>query len=225
MESQQRQVSDQIIRNQQATILELLDRLIDRGVVVKGEIVLSVADINLVYLNLELLLASVKTVERAARNGGPHDRQPPVRRRPAPQESLDKPPSAIQSNTASTDRRLSEDSSRRKTQGEGRMSARSSASARETQPSQRGRSGINFDHDNVEKGLVALVLTLVDLIRQLMEKQAIRRIEDEQLTEVEIERLGSAFFLLDEKITELKETFDLTDEDLNLNLGPLGDLL
>ncbi|GER86454.1 hypothetical protein KDW_06160 [Dictyobacter vulcani] len=225
MESQQRQVSDQIIRNQQTTLLELLDRLIDRGVVVKGEVVLSVADIDLVYLNLELLLGAVRTVERAARNGGPHDGRPPARRRRAPQESLDEPQSAIQSNSAPTDRSSSKDSSLRNPHGEGNVSARSSTSAKDTQSSHRGKSGINFDHDNVEKGLVALVLTLVDLIRQLMEKQAIRRIEDEQLTEVEIERLGSAFFLLDEKITDLKENFDLTDEDLNLNLGPLGDLL
>ncbi|WP_371864898.1 gas vesicle protein K [Dictyobacter aurantiacus] len=84
---------------------------------------------------------------------------------------------------------------------------------------------MNIDPEHVERGLVALVLTLVDLIRQLMEKQAIRRIENEQLTEAEIERVGNAFFLLNEKLAELKETFDLSDEDLNLNLGPLGDLL
>ncbi|WP_374229182.1 MULTISPECIES: gas vesicle protein K [Ktedonobacter] len=83
----------------------------------------------------------------------------------------------------------------------------------------------NIDPKNVEKGLAKLVLTLIDLIRQLMEKQAIRRVEDDQLSSDEIEKVGNAFLLLEEKMEELKETFGLTDEDLNLDLGPLGDLL
>src|SRR3989442_1443582 len=61
---------DQIIKNQHFTLLELLDRLLDKGVMVKGEILLSVADIDLVYLNLGVLLSSVKTIERAVRRGG-----------------------------------------------------------------------------------------------------------------------------------------------------------
>src|SRR2546428_9943407 len=61
---------DQIIKNQRFTLLELLDRLLDKGAMVKGEILLSVADIDLVYLNLGLLLSSVKTVEQAARRDG-----------------------------------------------------------------------------------------------------------------------------------------------------------
>src|SRR5260370_42094938 len=61
--------SDQVIANQHFTLLELLDRLLDKGVMVKGEILLSVADIDLVYLNLGLLLSSVKTIEKATRRG------------------------------------------------------------------------------------------------------------------------------------------------------------
>src|SRR6266487_6593216 len=67
MKQQTIKTSDQIVKNQHFTLLELLDRLLDRGVMVKGEILLSVADIDLVYLNLGLLLSSVKTVESAAR--------------------------------------------------------------------------------------------------------------------------------------------------------------
>ncbi|WP_420799381.1 gas vesicle protein K [Ktedonospora formicarum] len=90
---------------------------------------------------------------------------------------------------------------------------------------QTAKPKANIDPKNVEKGLAKLVLTLVDLIRKLMEKQAIRRIEDDQLSSDEIEKVGNAFLLLEEKMEELKETFGLTDEDLNLDLGPLGDLL
>jgi hypothetical protein len=81
------------------------------------------------------------------------------------------------------------------------------------------------DPETVEKGLVQLVLTIVELLRQLMERQAIRRVEAGGLTDDEVERLGQTLMLLDEKMTELREHFDLTPEDLNLDLGPLGRLL
>jgi hypothetical protein len=84
---------------------------------------------------------------------------------------------------------------------------------------------INADQDNVEQGLAKLVLTLIELIRRLLEKQAIRRIEAGSLTDEEIERMGETFLRLEQKMAELKGTFGLEDEDLNLNLGPLGDLM
>ncbi len=84
---------------------------------------------------------------------------------------------------------------------------------------------INADQQNVEQGLAKLVLTLIELIRRLLEKQAIRRMEAGSLTDEEVERLGETFIKLEEKMAELKATFGLQDEDLNLNLGPLGDLM
>ncbi len=84
---------------------------------------------------------------------------------------------------------------------------------------------INIDPKNVEKGLAKLVLTLVELLRKLMEKQAMRRIEAGSLSDEEIERIGETFMKLEIKMKELKEIFGLKDEDLNLNLGPLGDLM
>lgn len=84
---------------------------------------------------------------------------------------------------------------------------------------------VNADPEQVERGLVTLVLTIVELLRQLMERQALHRMEAGTLTEEEIERLGRTFMALAERMEELKEHFGLTAEDLNLNLGPLGDLL
>lgn len=81
------------------------------------------------------------------------------------------------------------------------------------------------DPETVEQGLVQLVLTLVELLRQLMERQAIRRMDAGGLSDDDIERLGQTLMLLDEKMTELREHFDLRPEDLNLDLGPLGKLL
>ena len=84
---------------------------------------------------------------------------------------------------------------------------------------------IDADPEHVEKGLAQLVLTLVELLRQLMERQALRRMENGTLTDEQVEQLGDTFMKLERRMEELKEHFDLRDEDLNLNLGPLGDLL
>ena len=84
---------------------------------------------------------------------------------------------------------------------------------------------IEADESNVEQGLAKLVLTLIELIRRLLEKQAIRRIEAGSLTDDQIERMGETFLKLEQKMAELKATFGLENEDLNLNLGPLGDVL
>jgi hypothetical protein len=84
---------------------------------------------------------------------------------------------------------------------------------------------ITLDPENVKKGLGQLVLTLVKLIQELLERQALRRIEAGSLTDHEIERLGLTFSGLHEQMEWLKEEFGLTDEDLNLDLGPLGKLL
>ena len=84
---------------------------------------------------------------------------------------------------------------------------------------------VNSDPDGVEKGLAQLVLTVVELLRQLMERQALHRIEGGGLGEDEVERLGRTLMLLEQRMEELKDTFGLSDGDLNLDLGPLGRLL
>ena len=83
---------------------------------------------------------------------------------------------------------------------------------------------INADPDRVEQGLARLVLTLIELLRRVLEHQAIRRMDGGTLSDDEIERLGLALLKLSERMEELKVTFGLTDEDLNIDLGPLGRL-
>jgi len=199
-----------LVNQQRVTLLELLDRLLDKGVVAKGEIILSVAEIDLVYLNLGLLLSSVKTVEKA-RNIG--ESSPSFFTRESREANKDffkeenpniewvKPPRV---------------SSLGKGNGElANLPA--------------GEAGIqprtNIDPNNVEKGLTKLVLTLIELLRRLMEKQAIRRMEAGFLTASETERMGMVFQRLEEKMKDLKHIFNLKDEDLNLDLGPLGELM
>ena len=84
---------------------------------------------------------------------------------------------------------------------------------------------INLDPDNAEHGLAQLVLTVVELLRQIVERHAIRRVEGGTLTDEQIENLGEALMNLEEKMEELKEVFGLDAEDLNIDLGPLGSLL
>jgi hypothetical protein len=84
---------------------------------------------------------------------------------------------------------------------------------------------INTEPENVQRGLAQLVLTIVELLRQLMERQALHRVEAGGLTDDQIERLGRTLMLLEQRMDELKGEFGLDDRDLNLNLGPLGNLL
>jgi hypothetical protein len=84
---------------------------------------------------------------------------------------------------------------------------------------------LELDPEKVENGLAKLVLTIIELLRQLCEKQALQRMDNGNLSEEEIERLGNAFMRLNNKMDDLKKQFELTDEDLNLDLGPLGRLM
>ncbi|HXH91154.1 MAG TPA: gas vesicle protein K [Thermoanaerobaculia bacterium] len=83
---------------------------------------------------------------------------------------------------------------------------------------------IAADSDIVENGLAKLVLSIIELIRRLLEKQALRRMDAGTLTDEEIERVGAALMKLEEKMAEMKQIFGLADDDLNLNLGPVRSL-
>jgi hypothetical protein len=82
---------------------------------------------------------------------------------------------------------------------------------------------INLEKENVERGLVQLVLSVLELLRQLMEKQAMRRIEGQSLTAEQVERLGATLMGLEQRMAELKDHFEL--DSLNIDLGPLGNLI
>jgi Gas vesicle protein K len=84
---------------------------------------------------------------------------------------------------------------------------------------------IDVNEETIEQGLAKLVLTLVELLRRLLERQAIRRMEGGSLTEQQIEEMGLALMKLEQKIHELTHSFNLKPEDLNLDLGPIGKLL
>jgi CII-binding regulator of phage lambda lysogenization HflD len=83
---------------------------------------------------------------------------------------------------------------------------------------------ISADAEAVENGLARLVLSIIELVRRLLEKQALRRMDAGNLTEEEVERLGLALMKLEEKMEEMKRAFGLEGEDLNLSLGPIRTL-
>lgn len=91
--------------------------------------------------------------------------------------------------------------------------------------SRSSRWRIDTDSEKVERDLTCLVLTLVELVRQLVERQCVRRMEQGDLSDEQIEALGTTLMRLEEAMTELRERFDLSPSDLNLDLGPLGTLL
>jgi len=84
---------------------------------------------------------------------------------------------------------------------------------------------LDVDPEGVEHGLANLVLALVEFLRQLLERQAVRRMEGGTLTDEEVERMGLALMRLEQKVHEMARAFGLDPSELNLGLGPLGRLL
>ena len=153
----------------QISLVDLLDRLLGAGVVVAGDVVISLSGVDLVQIRLNAVITTVRGDM------------------PAPRRLVAGP--AVDERRHSLTQRL------------------------ETDP------------ESVERDLFKLVLTVVELVRQLMEAQAIRRVEEGDLTDEQVEGLGQGLMHLEEAMDELKARYDLTTADLNIDLGPLGSLL
>jgi hypothetical protein len=97
------------------------------------------------------------------------------------------------------------------------------AELREIAPSLPERLDANAD--DIDAGLGRLVLTLVEFLRQVLEHQAVRRMEGGSLSDDEVERIGLALMRLEERLEEIKKVFGIAGEDLNIDLGPLGRLI
>ena len=204
-------MTDTLLESKRVTLLDLLDRLLETGVVVDGQVDLSVADIDLVHLGLKMVLASSATLEQHS-NGSPTRLIDPPD--DPPEDSLQEPHTDTELvSTAPT------------IEGSGFRVLGNCSEPPAQSPERPGNQKINFEPAKVEQGLAKLVLTLVELIRRLMEKQAIRKMEGGTLNRSQLEQLGEAFRRLESKMVELKRVFGLEDEDLNLDLGPLGELM
>jgi len=191
---------------EQLELTELLNSVLDKGVILHGDVTLAVADVDLIKLNLGLLLSALATVEQRPATNRPtlaNAFGPPVFDRPAPRTPVSAP----------------------NVTNEGDAGA---SSARPTESLNAVAHGlperINADVAGVESGLARLVLTLIEVLRKVLEHQAVRRMDGGRLSPAEIERLGLALSKLNDRMDELKRVFGLSDRDLQIDLGPLGRL-
>ena len=174
-------------KNDNVTLVDALDKVLEKGAVINGDIVIRVADVDLVYLGLRLILTSVSKAEEMS---GRSFSDPEKELTPEDIKYIER----LQREIKKTEENIPK--------------IINANSPRET-----------------EQGLAKLVLTLVELIRRLMEKEAFRRVKKGTLSPAEIQKLGLSLKAVKKKIEEIKAIFGIEDEELNLDLGPLGNLM
>lgn len=191
------------------TLAGLLDNLVDQGVQISGDLVIGLADVELIRVALKLLVASEDTAQRTG--------VPLERRSAAPTTAAGQPPRPPDGDHAGTPPEATPRSALHRGATRPPQSRLPSAADASAPVSAE-------DREQLVRGVSQLLLTIVELIRELIERQAIRRVEAGNLTSDQIERLGVALQALEDRMEEVKDAFGLTDDDLNLDLGPLGRL-
>jgi hypothetical protein len=197
-----------------ATLVGLLDELLDQGVHVAGDLVVGLADVELVRVALRLLVASEDTVQRTGRAvPGPAEPGGPVGGGPSSGRIGPTPAGSPSPSRSSPPR------TRRPPDQPAGRTVRNELGGRRPGDDLRDR-----DREQLTDGVAKLVLTVVAVIHDLVERQAIRRVEAGSLTDDQVERLGIALEALEERMADVRDAFGLTDEELDLDLGPLGRL-
>jgi hypothetical protein len=231
-----------------ATLLDLLDRLLDIGAVIDGRVLISIADIDLIYLNLKLLLSSVEAV-RGKKLPTESTSNSPAPMAPAPMAPAPIAPAAMTPNSTVTVTKPKTDVTATKPKtDQGAGSPPITESNVQTPPQESapkklwGPEGfvdtaptkeserksahkLNLKPEKVQHDVAKLLLTIAELLRQLMERQAVERMSGGSLNSEQIEKLGQGLMALENTVKELKRTFNLQDEELNIDLGPLGELM
>jgi len=200
----------EILGGSDSSLLDAVDSLLNRGAMLTGDLVLGLADVDLVYLRLSTLVAAADRVF-----GGPEEPENPAGTRP-PEDGA--PPGDAETLRRELERTLGAHDPGRS--GEPDEPAATPGS----EPRATGSARWNADPEDVERSLARLVLALVEFLRKLMERQAIRRMEEGTLSEDEVERLGRALMRLEQTVHDMAARFGLAPEELNLDLGPLGRL-
>jgi len=193
---------DEIFGPPRIELAEVLNHVLDKGVVLRGEVMLAVADIDLIKLDLGLLLTAVESVMRT----------PPARSRRAGLTAPGEAASDAFGPTAES------------AVLEALPAPKDTPITALDQVAEALPPRLNTDPDKVENGLAKLVLTLIEVLRKVLEHQAVRRMEGGHLSDAEIEKLGVALLRLNDRMQEMKGIFGLTDDDLQIDLGPLGNL-
>ena len=177
----------QYAENQQVTLIDALDKVLEKGAVIVGDLTVRVADVDLIYVGLKLIATSISKAEELSGRSIINPSREPT---PKELEYIRK----LEREIAKAERNIS--------------------------------TLVEVGNPKAtEQGLAKLVLTLVVLIKRLMERETMRRIQKKSLANIEIQKLGLTYMALDKKIEEIKLVFGLQDEDLNIELGPLGNLM
>ena len=198
-----------IFGDERVDLSDLLSHVLDKGVVLKGEVMLAVADIDLVRLDLGLLLTAVETT--LSRGSGEGEKRgaarPALLGAPRKRPMMAPSGSTMESQVVQT------------------LDAPRDAAIMPLETVAEGLPArLNTDPDKVENGVAKLVLTLIEVLRKVLEHQAVRRMEGGHLSDEEVERLGVALLRLNDRMQDMKGIFGLTDDDLQIDLGPLGRL-
>jgi gas vesicle protein GvpK/gas vesicle protein GvpA/GvpJ/GvpM family len=216
-----------ILGDEPLDLSDLLNTVLDRGAVVHGEVTIAVADIDLIKLNIGLLLQAVATAEQ--RMAAAPSRGAQV----APSHSLAGTFGAVPHKGAVLRSTPSIPLAPRAGYPISTLEPASSSipvASVATEPTEQSLNQvaqglperINADAAGPETGLARLVLTLIEVLRKVLEHQAVRRMEGGRLSDEEVERLGLALARLNDRMGELKRVFGLSEEDLQIDLGPLG---
>jgi hypothetical protein len=178
----------------QLSLADALDRILHRGVSMEGNLTIGLADVDLLFLDLRLLLGAVDTIwpEGAPPVAAVYPRTPA-----SPSPASQTPPPALREIGSHPVAHASGDSGLPRALDQQR-------SANTSSPAQ---------------GLVRLVLTVVKLLHKVLERQAVRRMESGRLTDTQIENVGTALFAQAEEILRLQQQFGFSDKDLSLELG------
>lgn len=174
-------------KDKMVTLVDALDKVLEKGAVINGDVMIRVADVDLVYLGLRLILTSVSKAEELS---GKSFSNPDRKATPEELEYLNKLSNEIKKAEVNITKNID------------------AGNPKET-----------------EQGIAQLVLTIVELIRRLMEKEAFRRVQRGNLSQIEIQKLGMSLKAVEKKIKEIQTIFGIEDEELNLDLGPLGNLM
>ena len=172
---------------EKATLVEVLDKVLEKGAVINGEVAISVADVDLIFIGLRLILTSISKAEELSGKSYSFRDRPMTN---ADQVYLEK-----------LEREIAE-------------------------MEQAIPAAIQLDTpQKAEAGIAKLVLTLVELIRRLLEKEAFRRIKRGSLSDAEIQKLGLSLKAVKRKVQQMQTLFGIAEDDLNIDFGPLGKTL
>jgi hypothetical protein len=217
------------IASGRADLVDVVDHLLNRGAVLSGDATLSVAGVDLVYVGLNLLIASVETMRE--HGDWPGNAAPAVPFQPSPPPPLENNSPIISTSSVPPLPGLGEGQDEAPTTGVRSPDAAGAINRARTETSEAqtltflAPEAVETERDAPERSLARLVLALVELLRQLVERQALRRMEGNSLSDEQIERMGRSLMELSERMADLRAVFGLNEQDLALDLGPIGRLL